>query len=1384
MEHVCLCVYNFTEEAMARYAPFVGPLVFVALGYMDPGNWATAIEGGSRFGFELLWVVILSHIMAALFQILATRLELVTGKHLAQICRDDYPQPVYTSLWILCEISIIASELTMVLGTAVGLNLLLGIPIMPAVFFSVFDALVFQVVLPLMGLQSVEFLTRIVVGVILVCFGLDALLSPPNAMVIAAGMRPKLRGDTLYTVMALLGANVMPHTFYLRSPLAKRQITTDGSQSVETLCEKSMWDAIGAFGFALMANAVLLIVAATSFYNTGLVVLTLQDAHALMEQVFSNSIAPAVFGLAMLCAGQLSTHTGSSGEQAALEGFLDTRVQPWIHQSVLRGAAIVPTAFCAWQYGNEGLYQLLVFAQVLVTLLLPFAALPLIKASTSEARMGSFRTPALVEAAAWVSVALVVIANTWLPAEGLKVADPQWTPEISRTFKDLSLLELLKPAEEARAILAELATKVVETSQESQYGEGSDSTTETFTVLGVAPQDLERTNSIGSSLSAVVEDDLFAELDVIALPEPESQVLEEVELEGLVTSLESLSAEEEHPKCVHLPAQEKLLVANTEMVPMPLPASVEQQPVDGLVCTADNLESTESKTADVVQQADTELLQKVDDKAYGWEKPQPGGLLVDTMVTGDLGASSGSLTHNGLHSVTSVGDRSETAEGNVNSNGSGSLSRISGLGRAARRQFAAILDDFWSKLFDLHGQPVKQQQGGTANGRIAGSRAGARGAIQQQQQQQQVDHGSLPMQPGSTEGFDRDDYGMLLKPKQCLLLKKGSLGDQMSQKDTYMRAHSHAGASTSLLFSGHSNDYSGRLENLSPYTSERKFSSLHLPLYPEETHKQPATIHGYRSPSFLGRSAGTPSPAYMGAQAFRSAYTPSGQALSHQPLGVGVERESDNYKLYGRSLQGDSGLVVQDTIQSRHNSQHIIDSLPGTTPLHSRVPERLLLREGYGGQSDSGPQSWDSLLNHAALDCLVHRATGELDIPMAFDRSSPATKGVGASERAPPLSFDQISPPQSYRDGFSIQSARPENHSLWSRQPSEQLFGAALDGSSSSVRGNNSQVSSQNGINNRFTTAVRPEGIITQNNNTAMGSANRVDSELEVIESLHLCLSKLLQLEGAEWLFRMDNGSDEDLVAAVATAEKSKLTAAETHDQYSSPDQWQAHSHPMTSLFNSNKLARTLHSCGDSCVWGKKGLLISFGVWSVHRLLELSLMESRPELWGKYTYVLNRLQGILEPAFSKPRAVPSLCGCLLEPGSAENFGKQGVRVTQQRNYFQDSLNGDTYSRPLVGGLSDIQAWAQDPDSTSFKGRGADATLFLEMIKEVEAAVGSRKGRTGTAAGDVAFPKGKENLASVLKRYKRRLTNKPPGSLVVGGGGAGAGGGGRRGNGYA
>jgi len=1071
----------------------------------------------------------------------------------------------------------------------------------------------------------------------------------------------------------------------------------------------------------------------------------------------------------MLCVGQMSTHTGSLAGQAALEGFLDTKIQPWIHQSAVRMAAILPTAFFAWRYGNEGLYQLLILAQVILALLLPFTALPLIKASASEAHMGSFRMSLPVEALAWVSVAMVVVADIWLvfdvvlqeidefagfaahlehllgtdsfsnyggetvnatvfalalvgislcigflvwlvvtplrvdreamerkwveeyeqfernevaerlrigapihyelsdpkfmnelsktnginqerddlsawkvpsmrtstyslpeesgskirellrspdllqvlelvtQTEGMKAADPRRMPEISRTFEDLALVEVLKPSEESRATMDEIPPKIVETSQDLRFGENlgdHPDDTEIFKVLEVVPHDLDRMDSLDSS-SAIVEDDILADLDsaedVVTLPEPESQVLEDAELERLVNSSGSISADDS--KCADLPA-EVTLITKTGMVPMPpcteLPA--------GDVGSADDLGCMGLKKAE--SQVDTELLEKDDDEGDGWENPEHGGLVVDTMVTGSLGANLGSIAHDSSSSIRSVGGRTETTEEIVCRSGSGSLSRISGLGRAARRQFAAILDNFWSRLFDLHGQPVKGH-GSATSGRMTGGGAVGRGPPIKQQ----VDHGSLPVQSGSIDTYDRDNYGLLLKPKWGLP-KKGSLSDQVGQMDAYMRAHSHAAASTSLHFPGHSHDYSGRSENLSPYTSERQYSSLHFPLYPEETEKQPATIHGYRSPSFLGRTV-TTSPAHMDMHAFRSARTLSGQARPQQPLGIGVERENDNYQLYGHSLQSDSRISLQDTIQSLRSSQQIVDSLGGRIPVHSQVSDHLVFEEGYGGQPDSGPRSWDSLLTRAALGRLAYRATGELDIPTGFAHS-PVTRGAGHGDRAP-LSFDQISPSQSCRDGFSIQSGHLEKQSsLWSREPSEQLFGA-LDGSLGRVKGGSVQASGQNGNLDRFTTAIGPEGIT----NTATSPVNGGDFELEVMESLRLCLSKLLQLEGSEWLFRWDNGSDEDLIATVAEAQNLTLEA-EAHDQSSSTEQWQVHGHPVPSLFASNDPQRISY-CGVFCVWGSN-LLVSFGVWCIHRVLELSLMESRPELWGKYTYVLNRLQ--------------------------------------------------------------------------------------------------------------------------------------------------------------
>ncbi|KAH8975941.1 hypothetical protein BDL97_01G186800 [Sphagnum fallax] len=1480
-----------SSSSMVKYMS--RPLLLVALGYMDPGNWATAIEGGSRFGFELLWVVVVSNALALLFQTLATRLELVTGKHLAQICRDDYPQLVCTILWVLCEISILTLELTMVLGSTIGLNLLLGMPILPGVFLLVFDTLFFQLVVSLLGVQSAEFLTRTIIGVIVVCFVLDALLlSQPTAMTLAVGMWPTIRGETLYTAMALVGANAMPHTFYCHSPLAKRQITGGGQLSVETVCENSMRETIGAFGLALVANVALLIVTATNFYNAGLVVIRLQDAHALMEQVFSNSIAPAVFGLTMLCAGQLSMdNDGSLAGQAALEGFLETRsMHPWIHQTAMKGTAITLTAFCAWHYGDEGLYQLLVFAQVILALLIPFTAIPLIKASASEARMGPFRTSLLVEGVAWVSLGLVVAANIWLvfglvfqeidefaafsahveqllgtensfgsygsqtinafvfalalvgiglcigflvwlvvtplqidriamerkwveayerfernevarelPVGGgassstknsdLVIHAPtfmgefsrkrgmkqtrdsyawkapsmqtsqinlpesgsskihelmQWPdvpqvfgqvfteldlgmkkapdhqrvipPKIIRSFEDSKPATIEEPKIETLDKTKQdiLSKVIVETTQDMsrRYGESSGSlqdSAEIFHVQEIVPQNLVCADSFGSSIStSVVQDEILAEIDysedtIAALPEPESQVLIEAELERLVTSSSSFSGDE-NPECAaDSPADMTTSAANTKTV-VAIPASAGQtvDVDDDVVRSADNCwESKGLKKAQM--EVDAELLEKDDDEeeADGWDSNPEGLMQVDhTMVTGegDLGASSmSSLTHEGPNSSTSVESiptRTESSEGIVCRSGSGSLSQISQLGRAARRQFAVILDEFWSRLFDLHGQPIKWQPN-AASSRMSGDHVarGARGAIRQQ-----IDHSSPSVQSSSIESFSKENKHNLLLKSKSSLLRKGS-GDQVGQMDTYMREHSHAAASASSSFLGHPHEYSGRPENLSPYAIGQQYSSLYFPFDSEVTDKQHTTERGPQSRSFVTRSAAAiPATAHLGMQAFGSSHVLSGaQALPQRTLGVGVERENKNYQLN--------------------------------------------LEDGYGRLADSGPRSWDTLLESAALGPLVYRATGELDIPTVFNHPAVVRGRVGSV--------------------------------------------------SSSARGG-SLASTQNGKMSQFKTAVGADGITDS-------SAKGVDLELEVMESLRLCLGKLLQLEGSEWLFRGDNGSDEDLIAAMAAAEKLswETTDASHNHQYGIPGkQWIVlHNRPVQTpllVTSNNESPGRISRCGgDFCIWGRGGLLISFGVWCMYRLLELSLMESRPELWGKYTYVLNRLQGILELVSSNSHREPppSLCGCLLERGSLENLGKQVLGVTQQQRIFRNAVNADPSdcSSSTGGGTSSnaypCDPWAAHDSTRSLKANGANhATIFLEMIKEVEAAVGIRKGRTGTAAGDVAFPKGKENLASVLKRYKRRLANKGSNSLVVGSGGET--GGGQRASGYA
>lgn len=411
-------------ESWHKLQPFVGPAFLVAAGYMDPGNWATAIEGGARFGYNLVWVVTLSHLVAVMFQTLSAKLGLGTGMHLAQACRAEYPRPVCLLLWILCEISMVALDLTMLLGSAIGLNLLFKIPVLSGLLISSMDAFINLLVVPRLGVRRTELLAVGVIGVIVACFVVDIFVTQPPMYAVAGGMWPTLSNESLYTAVSLLGANVMPHNFFLHSALViqqpklleKRMGTLGATSSskyryLKILYDYNFVDISCALGAALFVNIAVLIVAAAAFHKTGNVVTTLQGAHDVMEQLLSSNVAPAAFGLALLCAGQLSSFTGTIAGQFVLEGFLNYEMRPWLRRLITRLFALTPAVIMLQRYGNEGIYNILLHAQVVLAMELPFVIVPLIKVTSSKERMEKLKINAPTQIMAWACTALVFGAN-------------------------------------------------------------------------------------------------------------------------------------------------------------------------------------------------------------------------------------------------------------------------------------------------------------------------------------------------------------------------------------------------------------------------------------------------------------------------------------------------------------------------------------------------------------------------------------------------------------------------------------------------------------------------------------------------------------------------------------------------------------------------------------------------------------------------------------------------------------------------------------------------------------------------------------------------------------------------------------------------------------
>jgi len=404
---------------------FAGPGYLVAVGYMDPGNWATDIGGGSKFGYTLLSVILLSNLMAMLLQGLSAKLGIVTGRDLAQACRESYPRPVSFALWVICEVAIAACDLAEVLGSAVALKLLFGLPLMAGVLITALDVLI-VLALQGRGFRLIEAFVITLIASIAVCFAYEIFFAQPLWKEAAQGFLPRLEilknREMLYIAIGILGATVMPHNLYLHSSIVQtRAFSTDTSGKREAL-RFAVFDSTLALTFALFVNAAILILGAAAFHTRGLHdVAEISDAYKLLTPVLGASLASTLFACALLASGQNSTLTGTLAGQIVMEGFLNLRLKPWLRRLITRALAIIPAVIVIGLYGEGRVTSLLILSQVVLSFQLPFAVIPLVQFTSNKAKMGTFANSRLTASLAWVVAIAIVVFNAellWLTLRG------------------------------------------------------------------------------------------------------------------------------------------------------------------------------------------------------------------------------------------------------------------------------------------------------------------------------------------------------------------------------------------------------------------------------------------------------------------------------------------------------------------------------------------------------------------------------------------------------------------------------------------------------------------------------------------------------------------------------------------------------------------------------------------------------------------------------------------------------------------------------------------------------------------------------------------------------------------------------------------------------
>ena len=406
--------YSFWRKLLV----FAGPGFLVAVGYMDPGNWATDLAGGSKFGYALLSVILISNFFAMVLQHLALKLGIVTGRDLAQICRERFSKKTAIFLWLMAEIMIIACDLAEVLGSAIALNLLFGIPVILGVIITALDVLLI-LLLQNKGFRYLESVVITLIGTIMLCFFAEIIMSSPEIFPLLRGFIPTtelvFNPEMLYIAIGILGATVMPHNLYLHSAVVQTRNYEETEEGKKEAVKFATIDSTVALSLALFVNAAILIVAAATFYYQGYTeVAEIEDAFKLLTPLLGTGLASVLFAVALLASGQNSTITGTLAGQIIMEGFINFRVAPWVRRIITRLMAIVPAVVFIYFYGAEGVTDLLILSQVVLSIQLSFAVFPLVFFTGNKGIMGNFANSKALNVSSWAIAGIIASLNVWL----------------------------------------------------------------------------------------------------------------------------------------------------------------------------------------------------------------------------------------------------------------------------------------------------------------------------------------------------------------------------------------------------------------------------------------------------------------------------------------------------------------------------------------------------------------------------------------------------------------------------------------------------------------------------------------------------------------------------------------------------------------------------------------------------------------------------------------------------------------------------------------------------------------------------------------------------------------------------------------------------------